>query len=217
MSLFQFTRVTLVVAMTVLLLAACNRYVRRAEFNAAVADLRAADARSDAQRDALAKELQVVSRRYDTVASQIAKQKEGQDAMRGIRIDTVAYFDSSEVSLDARAKALLDDFARTVTSSHADAMITAEGFTDAAGPAEANRQLGLQRAQAVRDYLVEQGGLHPAQVQAVSYGEDEDRQVVRGGSGSDGRENRRVALVVDYVGPEVSLSSDLREQASDDR
>lgn len=213
MSMTKFPRITLAVAVAASLLAACSHYVRRDEFNAALADLRGVDARLDAQRQTLAQQLQVLSRRHDTVASQVAEQKD-KNVVPGIRIDTVAYFDSGAVSLDAHAKALLDDFARAVTSSHADAMITAEGFTDADGPAEANRRIGLQRAQAVRDYLVEQGGLHPAQVQAVSYGEDENRQVVPGGSGPNGRENRRVALVIDYAGPQVSLSSRRREQAS---
>lgn len=212
MNLFQFARITVVVAMASLLVA-CSSYVRRDEFNATVADLRAADARLDVHRQQLAQELQALSRRYDTVASQIAERKDAR-AASGIRIDTVAYFDSGAASLDAHAKALLDAFARTVTDSHADAMITAEGFADAAGPAEANRRLGQRRAEAVRRYLIKHGGLHPAQVQAVSYGEDENRQVVPGGSGPDGHENRRVALVVDYAGPQVSLSSRQRERAS---
>jgi peptidoglycan-associated lipoprotein len=215
MNLFQCARVTVIVAMASLVVA-CSSYVRRDEFNATVADLRAVDARLDAHRQALAQELQVLSRRYDTVASQIVERKDA-SAASGIRIDTVAYFDTGVASLDAHAKALLDAFARTVTDSHADAMITAEGFSDAAGQAEANRRLGQRRAESVRSYLIEHGGLHPAQVQAVSYGEDENRQIVPGGSGSEGHENRRVSLVVDYAGPQVSLSSRRREQASADR
>lgn len=212
MGVLSLPRGAMAVALVASMLAACNHYVRRDEFNATIADLRAADSRLDAQRQALAQQLQALSRRHDTVASQVAQRKDG-GTVRGIRIDTVAYFDSGRATLDAEARALLDDFARAVTDSHADAMITAEGFADAAGPSAANRRLGLQRAQAVRNYLIERGGLHPAQVQAVSYGEDENRQVVPGASGADGRENRRVALVVDYVGPQVSLSSRERQQA----
>ena len=40
-----------------------------------------------------------------------------------------------------------------------------------------------------------------AQVRAVSYGEDSRRQLVPGEWGEDGAANRRVSLVVDYLGP----------------
>lgn len=42
--------------------------------------------------------------------------------------------------------------------------------------------------------------ISPAQLRAVSYGEDKNRQVRTGATGAEGRDNRWVALVVDYAG-----------------
>lgn len=203
----MFPRTTLAVALAAAGLAACSSYVRRDEFDTTVADLRATDARLDSQGQALAQQLQGLSQKYDAVVSTIRRSDGGDAGPRGIRVDTVAYFKSGQAILDESAKPLLDDFARAVNANHANAMITVEGFTDTAGPAEANRQLGLQRANAVRDYLVTQAGLHPAQVRAVSYGEAQNRQLVPGATGSDGRENRRVSLVIDYAGPQVDIET----------
>ncbi|MEM9624137.1 MAG: OmpA family protein, partial [Pseudomonadota bacterium] len=60
---------------------------------------------------------------------------------------------------------------------------------------------GLRRANAVRSFLVETGGLHPERVRAVSYGEDSSRMLEPGAWGDAGAANRRVSLVVDYLGP----------------
>ena len=49
--------------------------------------------------------------------------------------------------------------------------------------------------------LVTSGGLNGANVRAVSYGEDRNRQVRSGATGEAGRDNHCVALVVDYAGP----------------
>ena len=41
-------------------------------------------------------------------------------------------------------------------------------------------------------------------LKVVSYGEARDRQVVPGAEGDEGLPNRRVALVIDYVGEGLS-------------
>ena len=77
-------------------------------------------------------------------------------------------------------------------------MVTVEGFADPAGSTAFNRNLGQQRAEVVRDYLVGTGGLSAGQVRAVSYGEEQNRQVRPRATGDEGRDNRRV--VIDYAG-----------------
>jgi len=52
-----------------------------------------------------------------------------------------------------------------------DAKIEVGGYADASGKAEYNYNLALRRAQAVKDYLVENGVL-PNQIEVVSYGEE---------------------------------------------
>lgn len=191
-------RAVLAVALAGSMLAGCNYFVPRDEFDTAIAELRATDARLASQIDALADDLEELSRKYETAFS---------NGGGALRIDTVAYFATGQTQLDAQARQMLDDFAAAINASHANAMVTVEGFTDPAGPAELNLRLGQRRAEAVREYLVRHAGLHPAQVQAVSYGEAENRQVIPGASGRSGRENRRVSLVIDYAGPRVDLAT----------
>ncbi|MNC99791.1 Outer membrane porin F precursor [compost metagenome] len=72
-----------------------------------------------------------------------------------------------------------------------------EGFADPAGSTNYNLRLGQRRADAVRDYLVANGGLGAERVRSVSYGESDDRQLAPGAWGEQGDLNRRVSLVVD--------------------
>jgi hypothetical protein len=44
-------------------------------------------------------------------------------------------------------------------------------------------------------------------VRVVSYGEDRNRQVREGATGEEGRDNRRVSLVVDYAGPSQTTTT----------
>lgn len=192
----------LAVALATTTLAGCANFIQRDEFDTTIGELRATDARLESQLQALGQELQTLSQKYDASISRV----EDSDGNGGIRVDTAAYFNTDDATLNKQAKAMLDDFASAINRSHGNAMITVEGFTDPAGTAEYNQRLGQRRADAARDYLVTTAGLHPAQVQAVSYGAAENRQVRPGATGKQGRDNRRIALVVDYAGPEVNLS-----------
>lgn len=209
----SLSRKTLVVvALATTAVVGCSRFIQRDEFdttigglNAAIGELRATDARIESQLQGLGQQLESLTNKYDASISRV---DQGNGTSNGIRIDTTAaYFDTGKATLSTSAKALLDDFARAVNRSHGNAMITVEGFADPAGSAAFNQRLGQRRAEAARDYLVKQAGLHPMQVQAVSYGEAENRQVRPGATGRQGRDNRRIALVVDYPGPQVSISS----------
>ncbi|MCF7220198.1 OmpA family protein [Marilutibacter chinensis] len=181
-------KAVLAVALAGATLAGCSHYVKRDEFDATIADLRAADARLESQ-------IQALSDKHDALVTRMAGRT---------RVDTAAYFATNEAVLSEEAKPLLDDFANAVRSSHSSAVVTVEGFADPSGSAAYNKRLGQRRADAARDYLVNSAGLPAAQVRAVSYGEDENRQVRPGATGEAGRDNRRIALVVDYAGPQTA-------------
>ncbi len=166
-------------------LAGCTNYIKRDEFDATIAELRATDQQ-------LAAQIQGLSDKHDALVTQLAGRT---------RLDTAAYFDFGSSTLRGDALPLLDDFANVIGNSHSQALITVEGFTDPAGSSAYNKRLGQARAEAVRDYLVGTAGLPGDQVRAVSYGEDENRQVTPGAFGDAGQDNRRVGLVVDYAGP----------------
>ena len=169
-------------------LAGCTNYIKRDEFDATVAELRATDQQ-------LASQIQALSGKYDALVTQLAGRT---------RLDTAAYFGFGDSTLSEEAKPLLDDFANVIRNSHSQALITVEGFTDPAGSTAFNKRLGQARADAVRDYLVTTAGLPAEQVRAVSYGEEKNRQVRPGASGDAGQDNRRVGLIVDYAGPQTT-------------
>jgi len=119
-----------------------------------------------------------------------------------LRFDVPVYFGFDDDEINPEYMAFLDRFSEVVAKYYPTSLVTAEGFTDPVGSPEYNLALGKRRAQAVMDYLVEQKGLSPDRVRAVSYGEAADRLVSADGHGpgGEGWENRRVALVIDHSG-----------------
>ncbi|WP_232823600.1 OmpA family protein [Dyella sp. C9] len=179
------------IGMFVVALCGCTGYVKQSDFNAAIAELRANDQKQQQEIDAITQEMHQKFAQYDTQIT----------AMQGrISVDTIAHFDTNQSTLRDEDKQRLDDFAKVMREHHANAVITAEGFADPSGSAALNQRLALRRAQAVRDYLVQSGGLNAGQVRAVGYGKVANRQVVKGATGEQGQPNRRVSLVTDFAG-----------------
>ena len=123
-----------------------------------------------------------------------------------IAFDVPVHFEFGKAALAESDEAVLKRFASVVREFYPNALITAEGYTDPAGSTQYNLRLGTQRADAVRGYLTSEAGLGPEQVRAVSYGEATNRLIERNaaGPGEKGRPNRRVVLVIDYVGMAVT-------------
>ncbi len=175
-----------------LTLAACSNYVTRADFDAAVADLRNTDQMQQQQIDSLAQDLRDVGTRLGSQETQIV-------AMQGrLRVETTAQFAFDDATVREQDKPLLNEFATVIRDHHPNVLVTVEGFADPAGSATYNKKLGQRRAEAVRDELV-RGGLSAEQVRVVSYGEETNRQVRAGAWGPGGEANRRAVLVIDYV------------------
>lgn len=195
----MYRTLCLAVGMTAMVaFAGCSNYVKRSEFNAAIAKLQNTDQGLQQQIDSLSQDMKQHFAQYD---AQIT-------AMQGrIRVDTVAHFAFNKADLQDKDKAMLDEFAKVMKQHHSDALVTVEGFTDPAGSASYNKRLGKERAQAVRDYLVNQDGMSTSQVRAVSYGESKNRQVKPGASGDAGELNRRVSLVIDFAGASSDSSA----------
>lgn len=179
----------LVAALAVAGLASCASYVKRDEFDATVAELRAADQAQNQRIDQLQASLEERFRQYDARIAQF----EGR-----LHVETTAHFEYGKAEVREADKPMLADFAKTLSTHHEGVVVTVEGFTDPAGSAGFNQRLGQRRADAVRDFLVSQG-LGADQVRAVSYGEANNRQIRPGAWGDDGLANRRVALVIDFV------------------
>ena len=196
----MYRTLCLAVGMTAMVaFAGCSNYVKRSEFNDAITKLQSTDQNLQQQIDTLSQDMKQQFAKYD---AQIT-------AMQGrIRVDTVAHFAFNQAGLEEQDKAMLNDFATVMKQHHSDALVTVEGFTDPAGSAAYNKRLGKERADAVRDYLVNEEGMAASQVRAVSYGEASNRQVKPGASGSSGAANRRVSLVVDFAGADAGAAAD---------
>ena len=172
-------------------LGGCTGYVKKADFDSTVSELRANDQKQQQEIDSLSQQMQERFAAYDAKIAQMGGR---------VRVDAVSHFAFNDATLRDEDKPLLDDFAKIVSAHYPQAMVTVEGFADAAGGRNYNVRLGHARAEAVRDYLVKSGGLGADQVRTVSYGKAENRQVLKDKSGDGAEPNRRVTLVVDFAG-----------------
>jgi outer membrane protein OmpA-like peptidoglycan-associated protein len=102
-------------------------------------------------------------------------------------------FPSGGSTLSAPARQSLDRVAEALTEQASDSQIVVEGHTDARGSDQKNQELSQQRAQSVRDYLV-QRGVDSERVAAVGRGE---ASPIADNDSAEGRAtNRRVEIVV---------------------
>lgn len=178
-------------------MAGCSNYVKRTDYDAAISKLQSNDAQMQQQLDSLKADMEQRFAKYDATLTE----------MQGrLRVDTVAHFEFNKADLNDQDKAMLQDFAQVMKEHHSNAVVTVEGFTDPAGSRSYNKKLGMERANAVRDFLVS-SGLSDSQVRAVSYGKDSNRQVTKGATRDQGADNRRVALTVDSTGASSSSNS----------
>lgn len=101
-------------------------------------------------------------------------------------------FNASELSPDAQM--LVDELAEKIKADNRGLWIEIEGHTDATGEPAYNKELGLKRATAVRDYLYQAHGIPLHRISVYSFGEDVP---VADNTTREGRaRNRRVVIKV---------------------
>lgn len=106
-----------------------------------------------------------------------------------LRAITVFYFAYDSADLQPEAMRALDVHARDLQGNGQRVVLA--GNTDERGTREYNMALGERRAQTVQRYLVLQG-VSPAQMEAVSYGEE--RPLALGNDEQSWAQNRRVEM-----------------------
>ena len=186
-----------------LALTGCSQFVKRAEFDSTVADLRSADEGFRSADAKLRSQLELMESRFGGLTQEMQGtfnnlSAQITDLQGRIRVDMTAHFGYDDATLGEDDKNALNEFSQVIRDFHPNILVTVEGFTDPAGSAEYNKWLGMQRAKSVREYLIA-SGIAAEKVRAVSYGEDAERQVSQGAWGDSGYVNRRVALVIDYI------------------
>ncbi|MBP1604150.1 MAG: oprF [Acidobacteria bacterium] len=103
-------------------------------------------------------------------------------------------FKIGQAELPPEVKARVDELVAQLKANPNGAYLEIEGHTDSTGPAEYNRQLGLQRAEAVKNYLYEAQHIPLHKMNVISFGPDKP---VAPNTTREGRaKNRRVVIKV---------------------
>ncbi|OGQ81014.1 MAG: hypothetical protein A2289_14325 [Deltaproteobacteria bacterium RIFOXYA12_FULL_58_15] len=111
-------------------------------------------------------------------------------------------FVSGKYDLMNTAKTKLDQVAEALKAQDADRTMVVEGHTDSQGSDSTNRPLSVNRATAVRDYLVSQG-VAPEKISAV--GKGSGSPIVDNKTAENRANNRRVEIVIEREGHTSSL------------
>lgn len=118
------------------------------------------------------------------------------EVAQGMKFDMPVTFGFNDATVSDGDHAALDKFAAVAKKYYNGSKITVEGFADPAGTKRYNLVLSQKRADAVRDYLAQQG-IDVAELKSVGYGKT---RLVNPGASKDApgaEENRRVVFVIE--------------------
>ncbi len=121
-----------------------------------------------------------------------------QEAARPQHIDELitnfekVFFDTDSSELDIASRGVLDRNA-AILQEHVEVKVQVQGHADERGTVDYNLQLGNERANAVKSYLVGQG-VGPDRILVISYGEE--MPAATGHHESSWAQNRRAEFVV---------------------
>lgn len=104
------------------------------------------------------------------------------------------FFNTDSSELDIASRGVLDSNA-AILQEHVDVKVQVQGHADERGTVDYNLQLGNERANAVKSYLVGQG-VGPDRVAVISYGEEMPAST--GHHESSWAQNRRAEFVVNW-------------------
>jgi outer membrane protein OmpA-like peptidoglycan-associated protein len=147
---------------------------------------------SESARQAAEKERQAAEKRAAEALAEVGQVKHEQ---RGtvLTIPGSVLFGTGKSSLTSSAQKSLDKVAQALQQVPPDTKIRIEGYTDSRGSDDVNERLSQSRAEAVRNYLVQQG-LDSDAVQAIGRGKDDP---IASNDTAEGRAtNRRVEIII---------------------
>ncbi len=151
----------------------------------------------------LRNDLNALRSRVDQLASDFGARIQAlEECGCGLAVSLPVHFDFDRADVRPVDQPILDAFAAAVTGTYPDALVTVEGFADQAGSAAYNQRLSRRRADAVRNYLINNAGMNGSNVRVAAYGE---ARLVSPETGAvnpqSGIENRRVTFVLEWAGP----------------
>ena len=166
----------------------------------------AAQAESDQARRAAAEQAEREKQELrDKLAAQLNSVLETRDSARGLIVSMAdVLFDTGKHTLRPVAREKLAKLSG-ILLSYASLSLELEGHTDSVGTDESNMLLSDRRANAVRDYLIQEG-IAGSSVAARGFGEGQ--AVATNDTAAGRQENRRVELVVsgDAIGTQIGLT-----------
>jgi peptidoglycan-associated lipoprotein len=130
----------------------------------------------------------------------LSRATEAERAAKGKLIYTVTLsndkvtFPVNRAAVSPEAQALIDEAINRFKQENRGVYFEIEGHTDSTGPETYNQKLGLDRAEAVRNYLHDQHGIALNRMEVISYGET--KPVVDNTSRANRAQNRRVVIKV---------------------
>jgi outer membrane protein OmpA-like peptidoglycan-associated protein len=134
----------------------------------------------------------------DRARQEFEAQQSGRSLSMNLSGDVL--FDYDKATLKPEAEIALKKVA-VVLSQFPESKVTIEGYTDSKGTKSTNMQLSVARAQAVKDWLVTNGGVAAAGIATKGFGEQYPIAPNKNANGSDypiGRAlNRRVSIIVE--------------------
>jgi outer membrane protein OmpA-like peptidoglycan-associated protein len=164
-------------------------------------DIRRKEAELEKQQAELQRknlELQRKALDLEKAKQELQYQETGQTLSMNLSGDVL--FDYDKASLKAEAEEALNKVA-VVLSQFPESKVTVEGFTDSKGSKSFNLELSRDRATAVRNWLVKNGGVNATNISATGRGEENPVAPNTNADGSDnvsGRaKNRRVSIIVE--------------------
>jgi outer membrane protein OmpA-like peptidoglycan-associated protein len=148
---------------------------------------------------------QVASRTFDLTKAKLADVKlpeiknsgitvRGDSSYQVYSIDETVLFDTDKATVKPSAAASLQEIIGSIGKRYAGKQVEVMGFADSRGDAKYNMQLGQERANAVKNYLVETGKLPAANVSTESFGEQ--KPTASNATAAGRQENRRVEIAV---------------------
>ncbi|OLY90732.1 Outer membrane protein OmpA [Cnuella takakiae] len=123
-------------------------------------------------------------------------------------------FETGKATLRSTAEASLRSVATSIGQRYNGGDIRIYGYTDAQGSAAANQQLAQQRATAVRDWMVQNGGIAANRISLHPVGEA--RPVASNATEQGRQQNRRVEIVARGAGGTTGGTADQALKSSTD-
>ncbi len=143
-------------------------------------------------------ELEKRALELEKARQQLQDQQSGRSLSMNLSGDVL--FDYDKAALKPAAEEALKKVG-VVLSQFPESMVVIEGYTDAKGGESFNVKLSLERADAVKKWLVANGGVPEANISTKGYGEENPVAANKNEDGSDnpaGRAlNRRVSIIVE--------------------